>query len=109
MSESQPKKDSLTAYRLDMIEKRLEAHEKQTAIIIEKLDALRDPSAALLLKSQIEHIASTLDRLDSRLDFQEDEINKIKAWRAWTVGLTLPIVAFLTFLADDIKAAIFPK
>jgi septal ring factor EnvC (AmiA/AmiB activator) len=115
MSETQPKKDSLTSYRLDMIEKRMESQEKQNALILEKLEALRHEHAksingpSMLLRSQIDHIAVTLEKIDGRLDVQNEEINKLKAWRAWSIGLALPIVAFLSILADDIKAAIFTK
>jgi hypothetical protein len=123
--------DEIVNYKLLALEKRMDAYEVKTDLILSKLDSMKEanlkqscpaPGTCVTLRIVVEGLVKAQDKIVSRLDEMQEHVNKIdlerietleddistlQAWRNWLIGLAVPVVAVLGFFTDEIKSWLF--
>jgi len=125
--------DDVTKYKIEALEKRMDAYEHKIDLILAKLDAMKEtaikttcpaPGTCVTLSITVANLTKAVEHLQTRqekqqehlekfdsgkIDELEEAISSIKLWRNWLVGLTVPIIAVFGFFAEEIKLWLLHK
>lgn len=114
-------------YRFEALEARADKTDEKLDTILQKIDTLRSelllnrcsqPNLCVLLRQQMADMAATLTRLNNRLDQRDrddkeefdridSDLDSIRAWRNWMIGVSVPILAILSYFSEEIKMFFF--